>query len=105
MSGVKDMTLEHMTGVLKGVPVICTDNDDGGNRFRIKYRAYDTLTPEYGKDWNDELRYRVCHDLNYALKADSTLKPEDIQKFLELHPAYADDSILTQNVAAASATI
>ena len=83
MSGVKDMLLRHMTDAFGGSPVICTDNDDGGNRFRRKFPEYATLIPEYGKDWNDELRYRVVHGLDYALKGESTLTKRDIQEYME----------------------
>ncbi len=61
LDGLKDVTLISMTKCLGGRPVICTDNDKGGNRFREKYvvgMGYDTLIPNelYGKDWNDELK-------------------------------------------------
>ena len=64
MDGLKDVTLISMTKCLGGRPVICTDNDKGGNRFREKYTVgmgYDTLIPNelYGKDWNDELQKRA----------------------------------------------
>lgn len=69
MSGLKDSTLSSMVARLGGRPVICTDNDDSGNRFRAKHAELDTLIPaaEY-KDWNGELQYRVGAGLDYALK-------------------------------------
>lgn len=82
LSGLKDSMFLHMTKTFGGTPVICTDNDDAGNRFRNKY-ACKTLIPEYGKDWNEELQYRVIHGLDYALKEISTLTAEDIESFLE----------------------
>jgi|GEM_PF-5531312 len=89
MTGLKDMMLNHMTNMFDGMPVICTDNDDAGNRFRRKFSTYEILVPEYGKDWNDELRYRVCQGLGYALKNDSTLSQKDIDKYLESQKAFA----------------
>lgn len=68
MSGLKDSTFLHMAEKLGGTPVICTDNDEAGNRFREKYPRCETMVPEIGKDWNDELKYRVTHDLDFALK-------------------------------------
>ena len=38
-----------------GKAVICTDNDEAGNRFRAKYKEAATLVPPSGKDWNDVL--------------------------------------------------
>lgn len=83
LSGLKDTMFLHMTKTLGGIPVICTDNDEAGNRFRKKYERYDTMIPEYGKDWNEELEYRVVNDLDYELKEFSTLTPKDIQEFLK----------------------
>lgn len=68
MAGNKDITFEHMTKLLGGTPVICNDNDEAGNNFRKKYPQCETMVPEIGKDWNDELKYRVTHGLDYALK-------------------------------------
>lgn len=68
MCGNKDITFAHMTKVLDGTPVICSDNDEAGNNFRKKYPQCESLVPEIGKDWNDELKYRVTHDLDFALK-------------------------------------
>lgn len=82
MSGLKDEMFFSVTKVWGGTPVICTDNDEAGNRFRDKY-PYDTLIPEYGKDWNEELCYRVCNGMDYALKDESTLTAQDIRAFLE----------------------
>ncbi len=67
MSGLKDNIFRHMAQHLGGKPVICTDNDEAGNRFREKHPSCETLRPEIGKDWNDELKYRVVHNLDYAL--------------------------------------
>ena len=71
MGGLKDETFNHMRDLLGGTPVLCVDNDEAGNRFRGKYPSCETLRPEVGKDWNDELKYRVLHDLDYALKPQS----------------------------------
>ena len=68
MCGLKDETFEHMQKMLGGKPVLCVDNDEAGNRFRKKYPSCETLYPQNGKDWNDELKYRVLHGLDYALK-------------------------------------
>ena len=68
MGGLKDETFNHMQKMLGGKPVLCVDNDEAGNRFRKKYPSCETLYPQNGKDWNDELKYRVLHDLDYALK-------------------------------------
>lgn len=83
MSGLKDSLLLHTVERIGGLPVICTDNDDGGNRFRKKFSTYDTMIPEYGKDWNEELQYRVVNGMDYALKEESTLTFRDIQDFLK----------------------
>lgn len=90
MSGVKDSLMKHMTEVIGGHPVICTDDDEGGNRFRKKFPDYDTMIPEYGKDWNEELQYRVVKNLDYALKDESTLKPDDIVNFLAQKQAHRE---------------
>ncbi len=68
MSGLKDVALESMTKRFGGTPVICTDNDEAGNLFREKHAGYATLRPQYGKDWNDELKHRTEHGLDFALK-------------------------------------
>ena len=68
MCGLKDETFEHMQKILGGKPILCVDNDEAGNRFRKKYPSCETLYPQNGKDWNDELKYRVLHDMDYALK-------------------------------------
>lgn len=68
MGGNKDITFNHMREVLGGTPVICNDADEAGQNFRAKYPECETLTPQYGKDWNDELKFRVTHNMEYALK-------------------------------------
>lgn len=56
MAGCKDVTLDGMHKAYGGTPVICTDNDDAGNKFRSRYPNASTLRPTQGKDWNDVLK-------------------------------------------------
>lgn len=53
-SSTKSETLDSMADKLGGKPVICTDNDEAGNKLRQMYPQYDTLIPK-NKDWNDDL--------------------------------------------------
>lgn len=69
LSGLKDITLASMADKLGGTPVLCVDNDQWGARFRDKYPEYASLVPDVGKDWNDELKFRISHGMDYAMKA------------------------------------
>ncbi len=55
MSGCKDVTFEGMNTRYGGKAVICTDNDEAGNKFRARHKEAATLVPPSGKDWNDVL--------------------------------------------------
>lgn len=59
MAGCKDVTLDGMHKAYGGRPVICTDNDEGGNKFRSRYPNVLTLIPTQGKDWNDILKAKI----------------------------------------------
>ena len=66
MAGCKDVTLEGIAKSYGGKPVICTDNDEAGNKFRERHPTAASLKPTFGKDWNDELKFRIENKIPYA---------------------------------------
>lgn len=83
MTGVKDSLVKNVCEKIGGFPVICCDRDEAGMRFRAQFPDAPTLYPEYGKDWNDELVYRVVHGMDYALKSAWQFSQDDVCGFLE----------------------
>ncbi len=68
LCGVKDITFQSMCNKLGGTPIICVDNDDGGNRFAAKHSDCARFIPPHGKDWNDTLKHYVEAGKSYALQ-------------------------------------
>lgn len=56
MAGCKDVTFENMCKTYGGKPIICTDDDDAGHKFRRRHPDVLSLVPDKAKDWNDILK-------------------------------------------------
>ena len=57
VTGVKDVTFNSMKEKLGGIPIICVDDDEAGEKFRKKHIGIKCKLPSVGsKDWNEMLQ-------------------------------------------------
>lgn len=71
MAGLKDVTLQSVTKQLGGTPVLCVDNDEAGEKFRLRNSTGKFIVPGGGKDWNEILqksggKYAVRSDIRFG---------------------------------------
>lgn len=73
LAGVKPSTFDAVRRRLGGVPVICVDNDEAGERFRLKYSDVYSRIPSIGKDFNDELTAHVRLNIPIELNGKNSI--------------------------------
>ena len=73
-----------MAKFLGGTPVICTDNDVAGNRFRKRFPQYETLIPSLDQRTDSEIRAQGGHpkadwNINLQYRA-ATQRPPELKR-------------------------